>query len=188
MPPTHSTALIIIDMINALDFDGGAALLKNALPAAHRIARLKYRARQAGAPVIYANDNYGQWRSDFRQVVAVCGESGSRGAPLVQALQPEPDDYFVLKPKQSAFHATALELLLHDLGVHRLVLTGTAADNCVLATATDAHIRDFEILVPGDCLASVTRARTTRALAQIRDTLQADTRPSTRITRALLQG
>ena len=184
---TRSTALLLIDMINTLDFDGGRALLKQALPAAQRIARLKQRAAEAGMPVIYANDNYGQWRSDFRQVVALCGRQDARGEPLVRILAPGPDDYFVLKPRHSAFHQTALSLLLQDLGVRRLILTGVAADNCVLATATDARVHDFDLLVPADCVASETRERTRRALAQLGDTLEADTRISSRITRAMLE-
>lgn len=184
---TRSTALLIIDMINTLDFDGGAALLKQALPAAQRIARLKQRAVEAGIPVIYANDNYGQWRSDFRQVVGLCGHRDARGEPLVRMLAPGPDDYFVLKPRHSAFHQTALPLLLQYLGTRCLILTGIAADNCVLATATDARVHGFELFVPADCVASETRVRTRRALAQLGDTLEADTRISSRITRAMLE-
>lgn len=184
---TRRTALLIIDMINALDFDGGPALLRRALPAAQRIARLKKRAVEAGVPVIYANDNYGQWRSDFRQVVEFCGHRGRRGEALVQLLSPGLDDYFVLKPRHSAFHQTPLPLLLGDLGARCLILTGVAADNCVLATATDARVHGFDLLVPADCVASETRARTARALAQLGDTLEADTRISSRITRAMLE-
>ena len=186
-PNPPPTALLIIDMVNALDFDGGRKLLRHALPAAERIAKLRKRAQQVGAPVIYVNDNYGQWRSDFRQVVELCGAADSLGAPLVQALRPRHDDYFVLKPHQSAFHQSPLPLLLEELGVGRLILTGVAADSCVLATAIGAHMHKFELLVPADCVASQTVQRNERALKVMRENLHADVRASARITAAVMR-
>lgn len=174
-------------MINALDFDGGKALLKHALPAAACILRLKRRAKQAGVPVIYANDNYGQWRSDFRRVVELCSREGSLGAPLVEALHPDDDDYFVLKPKNSAFHRTPLQLLLEDLRSRRLILTGTATDSCVLATAADANMHDLEVWVPSDCVAAQTKPRSTRTLELMKQSMSVDIRPSARISRAVLE-
>lgn len=186
-PTQIPTALLIIDMINALAFEDGRKLLRQAQPAAGRIARLRQRASRAGIPVIYANDNYGQWRSDFRQVVELCGGPDSVGAPLVRALSPGPDDYFVLKPHQSAFHQSPLPLLLEELGIGRLILTGISSDSCVLATAVDAHMRKYPLLVPADCVASLTKARNERALQVMRENLQADVRVSTRITAALMR-
>ncbi|HEU0012270.1 MAG TPA: isochorismatase family cysteine hydrolase, partial [Longimicrobium sp.] len=123
-PDSAAAALLIVDMINDLEFQGGEALLPQLLPAAERIAALKARARKAGIPVVYANDNFGRWRSDFREVVEHCLRDGVRGRPVVEALRPGEDDYFVLKPKHSAFFATTLDTLLRYLGPRRLVLTG----------------------------------------------------------------
>ena len=175
-------ALLIIDMVNALDFDGGEALQPAALEAATHIAALKRRATDAGVPVIYANDNYGQWRSDFHRVVALCGGSGSRGAPLVEQVRPEATDYFVLKPSNSAFHQTPLERLLDELGVRRLILTGIATDSCVVATAMDANVRDLKLFVPRDCVAAESTERNDAALGVMRASLGADTRIGARIT------
>ncbi|MGH8075792.1 MAG: cysteine hydrolase family protein [Lysobacter sp.] len=174
-------ALIIIDMINALDFPEGRSLLRHALPVSARIARLKTRCRRAGVPVIYANDNYGQWRSDFRDVVAICSHASVTGAPLAMALLPEQDDYFVLKPMHSGFFQTPLEALLQNLGTARLIVTGLAGDSCVLATAADARMRGFEVHVPADCTASISKPRNDRALSLLKDSLQIDTRPASRI-------
>lgn len=168
-------------MINALDFAGGRSLLRHALPVGSRIARLKARCRRAGVPVIYANDNYGQWRSDFRDVVAACSHGDSLGAPLAAALPPAQDDYFVLKPMHSGFFQTPLEALLQGLGATRLIVTGLAGDSCVLATATDAHMRHFDVHVPADCTASITKARNDRALGLLKTSLQIDTRVAARI-------
>src|SRR6478672_8464621 len=71
-PDSSSVALLVIDMINDLEWEGGEALLPHAVAAARRIATLKSRARSAGVPVVYANDNFGRWRSDFREVVEHC--------------------------------------------------------------------------------------------------------------------
>jgi nicotinamidase-related amidase len=161
-----------------MDFPEASALLPHALRAAARIERLKRRCKRAGWAVIYANDHHGDWRSDFTQVVAHCASEDCAGAPLVRRLAPEPDDYFVLKPEQSAFHGTPLERLLQDLRVRRLVLCGIAADGCVLATAVDANMRGYRIDVPSDCVASATRARTTRALGLMRDSIRLGTSAS----------
>ena len=158
-------ALIIIDMINALDFPEGARLLKQALPAATRIARLKRRLKAAGVPTIYVNDNFTHWLNDFGELVAICSQDNVQGAPLARALPPEEDDYSILKPQHSAFYNTPLEVLLRQLGIDTVILTGTAGDSCVLASAFDARMRDFEVVVPRDCVASITAQRNRSALA-----------------------
>jgi nicotinamidase-related amidase len=185
-PDESPAALLLIDWINDLEFDGGDALLAHARPAAERVAALARRARAAGVPVIYANDNFGRWRSDFREVVARCGREGVRGQPLAEALRPEPSDYFVLKPKHSAFFATALEVLLAYLGTRRLILTGLTADRCVLFTAADAHMRDFALHVPPDGTASIRADDHAAALAFLHGTLRADAAPTDRLDLAAL--
>lgn len=167
-------ALLIIDMINDLDFAGGPKLLRQALPAAEAIRALKRRAAEAGAASIYVNDNFGQWRSDFRQIVAHCGREGMCGAPLVRTLEPAGDDYFVVKPKHSGFFTTTLELLLHALGARTLILTGVAGDICVLFTANDAYMRGFRLVVPPDCVASEMAAFNEQALALMERRLKAE--------------
>jgi hypothetical protein len=67
------------------------------------------------------NDNFGQWRSDLKAIVKWCGRAGSRGRSLVDLLLPGKDDYFILKPKHSAFYQTPLELLLKHFGTERLI-------------------------------------------------------------------
>ena len=154
-PDKSPVALLIIDMINDLEFEDGERLERPAVEAAAKIATLKERCRAAGVPAIYANDNFGRWRSDFRQVVERALHDEVRGRRLAELLTPEPDDYFVLKPKHSAFFETTLETLLRYLGTKRLILTGITGDICVKLTANDAYMRDYEMLIPTDCTASV---------------------------------
>lgn len=173
MHKPSGTALLIVDMMNFLDFDGGASLLKQALPAAGRIARLKRRFKAIGAPVIYVNDNFGQWHADFRDLVAACSQSYCVGAPLAELLAPDSDDFYILKPKQSAFHSTPLAILLEHCEVRRVVITGVSTDVCVAATAIDAHMHELSVVIPTDCVAAPTRGRTARALALLKDSIEA---------------
>ncbi|HYC56568.1 MAG TPA: isochorismatase family cysteine hydrolase [Candidatus Binatia bacterium] len=180
-PESCPVALLLIDVINDMEFDSGAELMKTAVPMAERIAALKRRAKELGIPVIYANDNFGRWQSDFRKVVEHCLQDGVTGAPLARILAPEENDYFVLKPKHSAFYATTLDTLLSYIGARTLILTGIAGNICILFTANDAYMRDFELLVPQDCTVSNSGEENEHALEQIRKVLKADTTPSDRL-------
>jgi nicotinamidase-related amidase len=175
------TALLVIDMISCWDFPDAEKLLPRAAAIAPRIAALKARCRKAGVPVIYANDNRGRWRSDFPALVEESLAQDSAGAGVTRALQPEPDDYFVLKPKQSAFFGTPLELLLRHLDAQRLILTGVASDQCVLVTATEAGMRDLAVVVPRDCVASQSARRNEIVLRQLEEVQNLPTTPSARI-------
>lgn len=180
-PDKSSQVLLLIDVINAMDFPQGKQLLRNALPAARKMAALKKRARAAGVPVVYVNDNFGRWQSDFKAHVTHCLERDVPGSPVVQQLLPDEEDYFVLKPKHSGFYSTSLEILLEYLEATTLILAGFAGNLCVLYTANDAYMRDYELIVPRDCVASETKQANDHALAQMQKHLRADIRTSSRI-------
>ena len=148
---------------------------------AEALRAFKSRAKQAGIPVIYANDNFGRWRSDFPKLVQYCLGEGIRGKPLVERLAPEPDDYFILKPKHSAFYQTNLDTLLKYLGADTVIVTGIAGDICVLFTANDAYMRDLKVLVPPDCTASEDPEENRRVLALMQRVLKADIKASPEI-------
>lgn len=173
-PDKCDLALVIIDMINDLEFPEGDQILPQALNVAERIAALKERCVRAGVPVIYVNDNFGRWRSDFSAQVEHCLNDGVRGQRLAELLTPAEDDYFILKPKHSGFYSTSLDLLLGYLGARKLILTGIAGNICVLFTANDAYQRDFHLMVPADCLASNTQEENDAALRQMERGLKAD--------------
>ena len=186
-PDQCPVALLLIDWINDLEFEGGERLLPQALAAARASAALRKRAKQAGVPVIYCNDNFGRWRSDFRSLLEHVLHDEVRGKPIAELLAPQDDDYFVLKPKHSGFHSTTLEVLLAHLGASTLILTGIAGNFCVLFTAHDAYMRDFRLFVPSDCVVSNAAADNRRALEYMRRTLKADIRASPRIDLAALR-
>lgn len=185
-PDECRVALLVIDMINAFDFEGAGALLPRALAAARSIAALKERAREAGVPVLYVNDNFGRWRSDFRSILGHVLAEGCPGKPIAELLRPGPDDYFVLKPKHSGFQFTTLDVLLAHLGAQTLVLTGVAGNFCVLFTAHDAYMRDYRLIVPSDCVASQSADDDRYALAHMAAVTKADTPPSGEIDFAAL--
>jgi nicotinamidase-related amidase len=185
-PDSHPAALLLVDVINPCDFPEADAFLRNALPAARKIAALKRRANEAGVPVIYANDNFGRWRSDLEAVVERCLEPGCKGKALCEALRPGEEDYFVLKPKHSAFYSTTLDVLLRALKTESLVVCGFVANICVLFTANDAYMREFRLAIPSDCVASNTEEENEAALAQMAKVLKADIGPSDRVDFAAL--
>jgi nicotinamidase-related amidase len=174
-----TTALLLIDVINGFDFEGSEGLAAAAQHAAPKIAALRDRCREAKIPVIYVNDNFGRWRSDFRSTVAACLKSEQPGHRVTRALLPGDQDYFVLKPRHSAFYCTALEVLLQNLGARKLVIVGFATNICVLYTAADAHMRGYDVVVPQDCTASNTPELTAQALEQLELVSQTSIQPST---------
>ena len=174
-PDKSKTALLLIDVINDFDFEEGQQLLQLALPAGRNIAALKQRAKDAGIPSIYVNDNFGRWQSDLNKIVDHCLKDG-KGKQFVELVLPGNEDYFVLKPKNSGFYSTTLDLLLAHLGAQNLILTGIAGNNCVFFTANDAYMRDYKIFVPRDCTVSNTEEDNLHALKQIESVLKADTR------------
>lgn len=177
-PDRSPVVLVLIDVINDLEFPGGERLLPFALEMATNLAAFKERCREAGIACLYVNDNFGRWRSDFNVQIARCSAPEARGRKVVQQLLPGPEDYFVLKPKNSGFFSTTLELLLEYLQAERLILTGLTGNNCVLFTAHDAYIRDYQLLIPSDCVASTTEVENRFALKQMQSLLKADVRDS----------
>lgn len=181
-PDKNDTAILLIDVINDLDFPEGRQLLEHALPMAERIQHLIQRGRRAGVPIIYVNDNFGRWRSDFRKQIEHCLADGVLGRPISELLRPKSEDYFVLKPTHSGFYSTSLDLVLRYLNVKTVILTGVAADICVLFTANDAYLHGYRVVVPSDCVASNTASLKNAAITQMEQILKADVRPSEEMT------
>jgi nicotinamidase-related amidase len=179
---TPPTALLILDMVSEFRFPDGRRVLQGARRPAPAIARLKARARSARAPVVYVNDTAGKWESDPRAFIERCTQASAPGRDVVELVRPQlDDDYFIFKPRHSAFFGTPLQTLLEQLRVRRIVLTGISAHQCVLFTAMDAHVREYELIAPADCIGAPTRTQTRHALFILEDALQARVAPSARL-------
>jgi nicotinamidase-related amidase len=180
------TVLLLVDFVNPLRFEGAQALSEPAQAAARAVAKLRRQADKAGVQSVYANDNYGVWRADFAQLWGQCAAAGGASATMARALRPRRRVFTVLKPRHSAFYATPLHLLLQQLQCRRLVLTGLAADSCLLFTAMDAYLRGYSLWVPADGTASERDADCRQALDHMARVMKADTDP-TDAWRRLLQ-
>jgi nicotinamidase-related amidase len=181
VPDTSPVALLLIDVINDLEFEGNQSLLRQVVPMANCLAALQRRARRCGIASIYVNDNFGKWQSDFKHQITHCLNDEVDGKVLVEKLQPQPEDYFVLKPKHSGFFSTTLDTVLRYLNTHTLILTGIAGDRCVLFTANDAYLRDFRLFVPADCVISNEPRQNREALGLMKRVLGADIRPAAKL-------
>ncbi len=178
--PRGHTALVILDMITEMDFSGAAAMRRDVAEVASTILKLRDAADRIGLPVVYVNDNFGEWHSErYRLVERALGSTDAQ--ELVARLAPRDGDYFIIKPQFSGFYATNLPVLLPKLGVDRLVLTGISADICVLFTAADAHMRDYQLWVPEDAVAAQTRERRRWALEIMKQSMDAETRATTQL-------
>lgn len=167
-------ALLLIDFINTLDFDGGEDLAGRAMAAARHVRRLKRQARAEEIPTIYVNDHFGDWSANFAAVLRRC-ERSKLGCKLAGLLRPMRGDLSILKPRHSAFYGTPLEFLLDELEVDSLILTGLQAHICILFSAHDAYLRRYRLWVPAECVASETPEQEQQALAHMAAVTSADT-------------
>lgn len=175
---SHGSALLIIDVVNHFRFPGGKALLARAEAIVDPVLALRAAVENAGGPIIYVNDNFGEWHSDRARLIEQVLAGGNE---VIRRLMPRDTDYFIIKPQFSGFHATNLPALLRELGIDRLILTGVATDICILFTAADAHMRGFGIWIPEDAVAAENDARGAWALEIMVNAMTAETRS----TRAL---
>lgn len=177
-PDSCAAALLIIDVINTLDFDSAESLVQRARPMTEALVGLKARCKEHGIPTIYVNDNFGRWRSDFSALVEHCRQPKYPGHEMVEKLAPEECDYFVFKPMHSAFYQTTLELLLAHLQARHLIITGMASNICVLCTANDAHMRGYQLWLPPDTMAAASGEEQDYALLHFEKALSAKLTPS----------
>ncbi len=172
-----SSALIVIDLLTTYDFEDADALAENVEEALPAVRTLLRRAEEAGAPVIYVNDNYGDWNSSAEELLRR-GLKGRR-PDLVEPVRPPRDASFVIKARHSIFYGTPLEYLLGQLAVDRIVLCGVATEQCILYSALDAYVRQFHVAVPPDAVAHIDPGLAEAALEMMRRNMDADLTPAT---------
>lgn len=174
--PRSRRVLLLVDVINPMDFPEAGELAPFALEAARATRRLR-RALGAAVPTVYANDNFGQWRSDFGELVRTVQRGRGAGAEMARVLAPRRGDITVLKPKHSAFYGSPLDILLDHIGAKEIVIAGVATDICVQLTAADAFLRGYRVHVPSDCTAAETEAKKATALRYMKEILRCRINP-----------
>ncbi|CAM4408803.1 isochorismatase [Bacillus manliponensis] len=175
----NNTALLIIDMINDFQFSHGPILSQKCEGIIEPILQLKQKMKKLGHPTIYVNDHYNLWRADIQQLLTYCKNDYSE--KIIEAIKPEKDDYFFIKPHYSAFYETPLNSLLGHLKIQNVILTGIAGNICILFTANDAHMRNYQLYVPNDCTASNNDQDHLYALKVMNRTLKANIAPSSNL-------
>ncbi len=176
--PPSKTVLLLVDFVNPLRFDGAAQLAPSAVDAARCTSALRRQLAPTGVRTIYANDNYGIWTSDFKALWSECAAMSGAAGLIASRLRPTKKDFALLKPRHSAFYATPLDILLGQLRCKQLIVTGIAADSCVLFSAMDAYLRGYALWVPVDCVAAESQEARDKALEHMQRVLKADVRPS----------
>jgi nicotinamidase-related amidase len=148
-----STALIVVDTLNPYDHPEAERLASRVAKALPGLQTLLERADREKTPVVYVNDNYGDWNSSARELT----ERALQGAhpELVEPVLPAAGHSFVIKARHSIFYGTPLEYLLDQMSVDRLLLTGQVTEQCILYSALDAHVRHFELAIPTDAVAAI---------------------------------
>jgi nicotinamidase-related amidase len=177
VPDRSSAALLLVDVINDLDFPGNEEIVKISEILAKNIRALKRRCARAGIPAIYVADNRGRWQSDSANVIKTAMRRGAPGIELTKILKPAARDYIVLKPRHSAFYATPLQTILEYLGAKTLIIAGLATESCVMLAAGEAFVLDYQIIVPCDCVAGLNVSMHSNALRLMEENLHADIRP-----------
>ncbi|ASN03772.1 isochorismatase family cysteine hydrolase [Virgibacillus necropolis] len=169
----QNTAVIFIDIINDFNFERGERLLKHTKEILPHLKKLKRYAKDNKVPVIYVNDHYGLWQADYNKLINHCKNENSQ--EIIEEMQPDHDDYFLIKPKHSAFFQTPLESLLIELGKTNLILAGIAGDICILFTAKDAYMYEYSLRVPENCIASNEKKGNEYSLYLMRSVMDAKT-------------
>ena len=170
------SALVVIDMLTTYDFPDAEKLVPSAADVVPNISSLVARAQAEDVPIIYVNDNYGDWNSSADELLQA-GLDGKH-PELVEALRPPEDASFVIKAKHTIFYGTPLEHLLKTEEIDRLVLTGQVTEQCILYSALDAHVRDIEVAVPPDAAAYIDEELHEAALRMMECNMDADLTPS----------
>jgi nicotinamidase-related amidase len=166
------SALVVVDMINPYDFPDAGAVARHAPEAVANIARLLERSRSEGVPVIYVNDNYGDWNSSSEELLAEAMQGAH--SELVEPLAPRKGEAFVIKARHSIFYSTPLEYLLATQGIGRVVLTGQVTEQCILYSALDAYVRNFRLAVVRDAVAHIDDELAEAALRMMERNMRAD--------------
>ncbi len=163
-------ALLIIDMLRDFLDSRGALYIGDSKEIIQNISARLEEWRLQGNPVIYIMDRHLQHDAEFKMFPPHC-LAGEWGGEVVDALAPRKDEFLVFKRRYSAFYGTDLDLTLRELGVTKLELAGVCTQICILYTAADARMRQYDVTVRKNCVASFDDKAHAFALKEMKETL-----------------
>lgn len=161
-----ATALLVVDMLNDFLDPEGAMPLPEGRTLYAPIKRLLDSCRSRGVPVIWICDEHPPNDREFEKRAVHC-LAGEWGARIVDDLDPRDDEDRIPKRRYSGFFDTTLEERLGELGIRHLIIAGVVTNICVRSTAHDAFFRDFDVIVPRDCVAATSEREQESSLYDI---------------------
>ena len=172
MNKLENVAVIVVDMLN--DFVTGALGCDRAKAIVPATAELLDAARKAGVPVIFSNDAH---IAGIDRELKLWGDhaiAGTKGAEVVPELKLSDKDYVVPKRRYSGFFQTDLDILLKELGVKTVIMTGLHAHMCVRHTSADAYCLGYDVIVAKEATDSFTQEDYENGLAYLKTCYGAD--------------
>lgn len=147
-------SILVIDMLK--DFVYGSLKCERAQHIVGNIKEIVESARSLGIPIVYVNDSHLRAVDHEFRLWGEHAVKNSEGASVIDELKPTEKDFIIEKRRYSGFFETGLDLLLRELHVDTLVLTGIHTHVCVLHTAADAFFRGYNVVVIKDAVQAFT--------------------------------
>lgn len=160
-------AVIVVDMLN--DFVTGALGCDRGRGIVAPLAELLKAARERKVPVIYANDSHLKGVDKELKLWGDHAIRGTEGAEVIPELKAEEGDYTVTKRRYSGFFQTDMQLLLSELGVDTVIITGLHAHLCCRHTTADAYSYGYNIVVPRETINAFTEEDYQYGLKYLKD-------------------
>jgi nicotinamidase-related amidase len=170
-----SSALIVTDMLNTYEHEDAEPLSASVREMLPNLCALISDARERETPVVYVNDNYGDWTAGRHELVQTALEGAEPS--LIEPIVPPDDAPFVVKARHSVFYGTQLEYMLYQYGVKRLVIAGQVTEQCILYSALDAYVRHYEVVIPSDAVAHIFPDLAEAALTMMERNMRAEVGP-----------
>lgn len=149
------TAVLVVDMLN--DFVTGALKCERGLRVVPRLAKLLDGARANGVKVVYCNDAHVSGVDHELKLWGDHAIADTKGAEIVPELAAITGDYVVPKRRYSGFFGTDLDMLLRELGIDTVIMTGLHTHMCVRHTSADAYCYGYNVVVASDATDSFTQ-------------------------------
>jgi nicotinamidase/pyrazinamidase len=148
-------AIIVVDMLkDNFKKEANLFITSEAVRIIPNIKKLLDHGRRRAWPIIFACDSFLEEDFIFGGRMKPHSIRGTKGAEVIQDLNPLTREMILEKRRFSAFFKTDLDQTLRTLKVDTIVLAGVSTHVCVLTTAMDALSHDFQCIIIEDCCAA----------------------------------